>query len=94
MWNKPLATGTILHIVVHVYTGTGCIVYTNYYIWCFTHRDKSLYLQLLRSSNALNQPYTEITDGGANDSTNDTDIDNDTELIIELPSCVKTVKGG
>ena len=32
---------------------------------------------------ALNQPYTEITDGGANDSTNDTDIDNDTELIIE-----------
>ena len=27
----------------------------------------------------------------ANDSTNDTDIDNDTELIIELPSCVKTV---
>ena len=43
---------------------------------------------------ALNQPYTDITDGGANDSTNDTDIDNDTELIIELPSCVKTVKGG
>ena len=43
---------------------------------------------------ALNQPYTEITDGGANDSTNDTDIDNDTELIIELPSCAKTVKGG
>ena len=43
---------------------------------------------------ALNQPYTEITDGGANDSTNDTDIDNDTELIIELPSCVTTVKGG
>ena len=41
---------------------------------------------------ALNQPYTEITDGGANDSKNDTDIDNDTELIIELPSCVKTVK--
>ena len=38
--------------------------------------------------------YTEITDGGANDSTNDTDIDTDTELIIELPSCVKTVKGG
>ena len=38
--------------------------------------------------------YTEITDGGANDSTNDTDIDNDTELIIELPSFVKTVKGG
>ena len=38
--------------------------------------------------------YTEITDSGANDSTNDTDIDNDTELIIELPSCVKTVKGG
>ena len=35
-----------------------------------------------------------ITDGGANDSTNDTDIDNDTELIIELPSFVKTVKGG
>ena len=32
--------------------------------------------------------YTEITDGGANDSANDT------ELIIELPSCVKTVKGG
>ena len=36
--------------------------------------------------------YAEITDGGANDSTNDTDID--TELIIELPSFVKTVKGG
>ena len=35
---------------------------------------------------ALKQPYTEITDGGAND----TDID--TELIIDLPSCVKTVK--
>ena len=29
-----------------------------------------------------------------NDSTNDTDIDNDTELIIELPSCVQTEKGG
>ena len=40
---------------------------------------------------ALNQPYTEMTDSGANDSTNDTDIDNDTELIIDLPSCVKTV---
>ena len=40
---------------------------------------------------ALNQPYTEITDSGANDSTNDTDIDNDTELIIDFPSCVRTV---
>ena len=52
----------------------------------------SAWLEILRIF-ALNQPYTEITDG-ANDSTNDTDIDNDTELIIELPSCVNTVKGG
>ena len=40
---------------------------------------------------ALNQPYTEMTDSGANDSTNDIDIDNDTELIIDLPSSVRTV---
>ena len=58
--------------------------------WLTWLASKQIWFEILRIF-ALNQPYIEITDGGANDSTNDTDIDDDTELIIELPSCVKTV---